>query len=93
MRQISNAYAVLPCSQWRGYKPPPPPPAPAPSCWGARPPEDPYADAKRDGDLLGRITALDGEAAAGSTLAAAIARGLRRSAEILQQKPRLPGWQ
>jgi hypothetical protein len=93
MRQISNAYAVLPCSQWRGYKPPAVPPPPAPGTWGARPPEDPYADATRDGDMLGRITALEGEAAAGSNLSAAIARGLRRSAEILQQKPRLPGWQ
>jgi hypothetical protein len=94
MRQISNAYAVLPCSQWRGYKPPPPPPPPpTPSCWGARPPEDPYGEATRDGDMAGRITALEAEAATGSPLSAAIAKGLRRSAEILQQKPRLPARQ
>jgi hypothetical protein len=39
MRQISNAYALLPCSQWRGYKPPPPPPPPppAPGTWGDHP--------------------------------------------------------
>jgi hypothetical protein len=93
MRQISNAYAVLPCSQWRGYKPPAEPPKPAPGTWGARPPEDPYGEATRDGDMLGRITALEGEAATGSSLSAAIAKGLRRSAEILQQKPRPPARQ
>jgi hypothetical protein len=38
LRQISNAYAVLPCSQWRGYSPPPPAPPPAPGTWVDHPP-------------------------------------------------------
>ena len=28
MRQISNAYAICPVSQWKGYRPPPEPPKP-----------------------------------------------------------------
>ena len=31
LEQETNAYAVLPESQWRGYRPPQEPPAPAPS--------------------------------------------------------------
>ena len=34
LEQETNAYAVLPDSQWRGYRPPEPPPAPAPGTWG-----------------------------------------------------------
>jgi hypothetical protein len=78
MRQISNAYAVLPTTQWKGYKPPPAPPAPAPSAWGARPPTDPYAEAKAAGDLPGRVAALEAEAATGSSVAAVHAADLRR---------------
>lgn len=36
--QITNAYASLPPSQWRGYIEPPPPPPPAPGTWGDHPP-------------------------------------------------------
>jgi hypothetical protein len=36
--QDTNAYAVLPASQWRGYHEPPPSPAPAPGTWGDHPP-------------------------------------------------------
>jgi len=36
--QVTNAYAILPDSQWRGYTPPPEPPAPHPDTWGATPP-------------------------------------------------------
>ena len=32
--QQTNADAVPPESQWRGYRPPPEPPAPAPGTWG-----------------------------------------------------------
>jgi hypothetical protein len=38
LEQGSNAYAVLPSSQWRGYKEPPEPPPPAPGTWGDHPP-------------------------------------------------------
>ena len=34
LEQQTNAYAVLPDSQWRGYRPPQEPPAPAPGTWG-----------------------------------------------------------
>jgi hypothetical protein len=78
MRQISNAYAVLPTSQWKGYKAPPEPPAPAPSCWGARPPEDHYAEAKTSKDDWARLAALEAEAATGSGIARIHAADLRR---------------
>ena len=38
LRQETNAYAILPDSQWRGYTPPPEPPAPHADTWGATPP-------------------------------------------------------
>jgi hypothetical protein len=38
LKQETNAYAVLPESQWRGYRSPPEPPAPAPGTWGEPPP-------------------------------------------------------
>jgi len=34
-RQETNAYAVLPDTGWRGYRPPPQPPAPHPETWAA----------------------------------------------------------
>jgi hypothetical protein len=40
LRQLSNAYAILPVSQWRGYPREGEPPAPEPWQWGARPPQD-----------------------------------------------------
>jgi hypothetical protein len=78
MRQISNAYAVLPSTQWRGYKAPPEPPKPAPGTWGARPPEDPYAEAKAARDDWARLAALEAEAATGSGIARIHAADLRR---------------
>jgi hypothetical protein len=78
MRQVSNAYAVLPTSQWKGYTAPPETPKPDPGTWGARPPEDPYADAKVAGDLLGRVAALEAEVATGSGVAGIHAWVLRR---------------
>jgi hypothetical protein len=83
MRQISNAYAVLPSSQWKGYRAscqPCPPygpttsPRPEPGTWGDHPPSDPYAEAKGAGDLAGRIAALEAD---GSAIAAIHARVLR----------------
>ena len=38
LEQETNAYAVLPASQWRGYKEPPEPPPPMPGTWGDHPP-------------------------------------------------------
>jgi len=37
LQQETNAYAVLPCTQWRGYRPPLDPPAPMPGTWGDHP--------------------------------------------------------
>jgi hypothetical protein len=37
LRQNTNAYAVLPETQWRGYLPPAEPPAPMPGTWGDHP--------------------------------------------------------
>jgi hypothetical protein len=38
LEQETNAYAVLPPSQWHGYKEPPEPQPPAPGTWGDHPP-------------------------------------------------------
>jgi hypothetical protein len=38
LEQETNAYAVLPATQWRGYTAPQEPPAPWPDAWGATPP-------------------------------------------------------
>ena len=38
LTQQTNAYAVLPASQWRGYRDPPEPPPPASGTWGDHPP-------------------------------------------------------
>ena len=38
LRQLTNAYAVLPPSQWRGFVAPPPAPPPMPGTWGEHPP-------------------------------------------------------
>ena len=37
LEQETNAYAVLPEGQWRGYRPPAEPPAPAPGTWWGEP--------------------------------------------------------
>lgn len=38
LEQDTNAYAVLPSSQWRGYRETPEAPPPAPGTWGDHPP-------------------------------------------------------
>jgi hypothetical protein len=87
MRQISNAYAVLPSSQWKGYTPCCMSTAclhaassawPEAGTWGDHPPADPYGEAKAAGDLQGRLAALDAEAAGGSGIAKVHAAVLRR---------------
>jgi hypothetical protein len=77
LRQDSNAYAVLPCSQWRGYSAPPPAPPLDPGTWGDHPPmgraiDVAVAEAREGGDLAARIAALESDA--GDGLAAALAR-------------------
>jgi hypothetical protein len=60
LEQETNAYAVLPESQWRGYRPPPEPPAaPWPDTWGeaARMP-DALAQAALAGDLASKAQVL-----------------------------------
>ena len=70
LEQETNAYAVLPESQWRGYRPPPEPPEPE---WG-RAPIMPSALvlAALEGDLAGKVHALASDPKDG--LAAALAR-------------------
>jgi hypothetical protein len=77
LRQETNAYAVLPCSQWRGYSAPPPAPPPSPGTWGDHPSIGTALDlaatvAREGGDLAARIAALESDA--GDGLAAALAR-------------------
>jgi hypothetical protein len=56
LEQETNAYAVLPPSQWRGYKEPPEPPPPASGTWGDHPPLpsvlEQAASDRRDGASL-----------------------------------------
>jgi hypothetical protein len=77
MEQITNAYAVLPEGQWRGYRPPAEPPAPAPGTWGDHPPlpsqiDQAAEEARRGGDPRTVISILDADT--GDVLAAALAR-------------------
>jgi hypothetical protein len=64
LEQETNAYAVLPESQWRGYRPPPEPPAaPWPVTWGATPPlPTALAQAALEGDLAGKVQMLTANA-------------------------------
>jgi hypothetical protein len=48
LEQDTNAYAVLPPSQWRGFFEQPEPPAPQPGTWGDHPPLDIMAEAAAD---------------------------------------------
>jgi hypothetical protein len=59
LEQQTNAYAVLPESQWRGYRPPQEPPGPAPGTWGEPPPMlSAVAQAALGGDLVSKVHAL-----------------------------------
>src|SRR5271166_4326708 len=59
LEQETNAYAVLPESQWRGYRAPPEPPGPAPSTWGeATPMLSAVAQAALEHDLAAKVQAL-----------------------------------
>ena len=74
LEQQSNAYGLLPESQWRGYRPPQEPPAPLPGTWGDPPPPrlSAVAQAALEGDLAGKVAALASDPKDG--LAAALAR-------------------
>ena len=73
LEQETNAYAVLPESQWRGYRPPQEPPAPLPGTWGDPPPlPSALAQAALEGDLAGKVHVLASDPK--DRLAAALAR-------------------
>ena len=73
LEQETNAYAVLPESQWRGYRPPPEPPGPASGTWGDPPPLlSAVAQAALEHDLAAKVQRLDSDPKDG--LAAALAR-------------------
>ncbi len=70
LRQQSNAYGVLPATQWRGYRPPP---APSPGTWGDHPPlPDAITQASEETSLEAMARTLDSDPHDG--LAAALAR-------------------
>jgi hypothetical protein len=60
LEQETNAYAVLPETQWRGYRPPAEPLVPAPGTWGGPVPPLPSAVALAalEADLAGKVQAL-----------------------------------
>ena len=66
LEQETNAYAVLPATQWLGYKVPPEPPPPAPGTWGDHPPLPPVIDQaiserRLGGDMRRMIEILDSD--------------------------------
>ena len=75
LEQETNAYAVVPASQWRGYVPTPPPPPPAPGTWGDHPPLPDMltqaADALRRGSPQSALALLDADPTDGLALALA----------------------
>ena len=77
LEQETNAYAVLPCAQWRGYSAPPEAPPPAPGTWGDHPPvpsllAQATAERHAGGTLRSVVGILDSDP--GDALAAALAR-------------------
>ena len=73
LRQQTNAYGVLPASQWRGYAPPTAPPAPFARSWGDCPPlPDPLTSACQEASVAAMARVLDGDPHDG--LAAALGR-------------------
>jgi len=77
LEQETNAYAVLPASQWRGYREPPEAPPPVPGTWGDHPPlpsllAQAAAERQDGGTLRGAIGIL------GSDPTDALARALAR---------------
>jgi hypothetical protein len=77
LEQETNAYAVLPCTQWRGYRPPADPPTPELGTWGDHPPlpsvlAQAAAERQEGGALRQVIGILDSDPT--DALAAALAR-------------------
>jgi len=77
LEQQTNAYAVLPSTQWRGYRPPQEPPAPAPGTWGDPAPmpsvlAQAALEGRQSGDLRAVVGILDADPK--DRLAAALAR-------------------
>jgi hypothetical protein len=77
LEQETNAYAVLPDSQWRGYVLPPEPPAPMPGTWGDHPAlprllAQAASERQHGGSLRTMIGILDSDP--GDQLAGALAR-------------------
>jgi hypothetical protein len=77
LEQESNAYAVLPDTQWRGYRPPAEPPAPAAGTWGDPPPmpsvlAQAAQEGREGGDLRSVVQALSADPK--DRLATALAR-------------------
>jgi hypothetical protein len=73
LRQQTNAYGVLPASQWRGYAPPAAPPAPFAGTWGDCPPlPDPLTSACQEASVTAMAMALGSDSHDG--LAAALGR-------------------
>jgi hypothetical protein len=59
LEQQTNAYAVLPDNQWRGYRPPLEAPTPAPGTWGEPTPmPDAVTLARLETDLVAKVMAL-----------------------------------
>jgi hypothetical protein len=66
LEQETNAYAVLPATQWHGYRPPPECPPPAPGTWGDHPPlpstlAQAVAERKAGGNMRTVIQILDSD--------------------------------
>jgi hypothetical protein len=73
LRQQTNAYGVLPASQWRGYEPPAAPPAPFAGSWGdCAPLPDPLTSACQEASVAAMARALGSDPHDG--LAAALGR-------------------
>jgi hypothetical protein len=77
LEQETNAYAVLPPTQWRGYQPPTEPAAPMPGTWGDHPAlpsvmAQAVAERQHGGTLRQVIGILDSDPT--DALAAALAR-------------------
>ncbi|HME28062.1 MAG TPA: hypothetical protein VKI44_43200 [Acetobacteraceae bacterium] len=77
LEQQSNAYGLLPESQWRGYRPPQEPPAPLPGAWGDPPPmpsvlAQAAQEGREGGDLRSVVQILPADPK--DRLAAALAR-------------------
>jgi hypothetical protein len=57
LAQETNAYGLLPETQWRGYRPPQEPPAPLPGTWGDPPPlPSALSLAALEGDLAAKVS-------------------------------------